>query len=95
MSVYRCKGCGGINTIAEESLVPRTVIVYPTNTGADYGSDETYWEAETVMGYRCTEAGCNFETFSAARWNDDQSAASFDVLWNLDEIAETVDLAEL
>jgi len=57
--MLRCKGCGEINSIAEISLVPRRFYVEPDGSAMN-GPDEAFWEAETVLGYACSNYECKF-----------------------------------
>ncbi len=58
---YRCKGCGEYDSIVEISLVPRTVIVRPPIEGfAEYGYENLYTDAETIIGYGCTNSSCEW-----------------------------------
>jgi hypothetical protein len=64
MSGYTCAACGTPDAVVEVSLVPRVVGVTPVAPEApaeiEYtGFDEAFWDAETVLGYACTNAGCD------------------------------------
>lgn len=77
---YRCAGCGETRSIVEISLVPRVVGVAaeapaPVVSDADrldYGADESFYEAETVLGYGCTNVDCDYwhGHFGIARTGD-------------------------
>jgi hypothetical protein len=55
----QCKGCGEINSIVEVSLVPRIFYVEPDGSCLN-GPEEAFWEAETTLGYGCTNDKCEF-----------------------------------
>jgi hypothetical protein len=57
MSHYECRGCGETNNVVAVSLVPRTQYIFP---GDEWGSDEAYWEGETVIGFGCMNDECRF-----------------------------------
>jgi hypothetical protein len=65
VSGYTCAACGTPGAVVEVSLVPRVVGVAPVAPDApaevDYtGFDEAFWDAETVLGYGCANADCEY-----------------------------------
>lgn len=91
--IFKCRGCGEFDSIVEVGLVPRIVAVRPDGDGGtEYvdSDDEAFWEAETNIGYGCTNSDCEF-------WQGDGGIRSHnDVLsvvmaYELDEIAEAIE----
>jgi hypothetical protein len=100
MTHYKCKGCGELDSIVEISLVPTIQFVFPEQAenavpfeDVDYGTQEHFPEAETVIGFGCFTESCQF-------WQGDYGNRAgiyeskwfrFDRALDLQQIAEVVE----
>ncbi|HEX5016579.1 MAG TPA: hypothetical protein VFX15_03215 [Actinomycetes bacterium] len=95
--LYRCKGCGEIDTIHEISLVPRSVGIRPDGEYLSRGwGDECYWEEETIIGVGCDNDKCEYwhGSWGHPMNRDQQPALLFETAPKLEDIAEVVDPAD-
>ena len=100
-TIYRCKGCGELDTIEEVNLQPRTMSVRPAvrAPGAfDYtGLEHDFYESDITLGFGCSNDVCEFWQGNYGH-DEGPDIAGYDPALiyvrkalALDEIAEEVD----
>lgn len=102
--VYRCRGCGTLDSIVEVELVPRIHDIRPATPTADdpepfdYGDgDEAFWEGSVTLGYACRNESCRYWQGNTAtpRPPDDEGEHSFTPAYLLVDVAEVIALPEV
>jgi len=90
---FQCKGCGEIDSIEGVSAVPRAQGCRPNGEGGvDWkDTDVAFWEAETMLGFGCSNDKCQFWQGQYGTEGDfEDGTLRFVVGKKLDEIARIV-----